>query len=116
MTNDNYFRPLLSVTKREILEYAKDQNILYGIDETNNDRKIPRNPLRHEVIPHLEAINPEVNKALRRLSQSAQEIKEGFDIFFAEIIKQKKIDYNWYHSLPIGFQHELLRCLYEAAN
>lgn len=113
---ENYFRPLLSVSKREILEYAKNTPIPYGLDETNEDTTIPRNLLRHEILPQLQIINPEVGKALERLGKSAQEIKEGFDIFFAESIKKKEFDYDWYHALPLWFQHELLRCFYEVAN
>lgn len=112
----NYFRPLLSVSKKEILEYAKNNTLSYGIDETNEDTSIPRNLLRHEVLPSLQTINPEVGKALERLSKSSKEIKEGFDTFFAENLEKKEFDYDWYHTLPLGFQHELVRCFYEAEN
>lgn len=88
----------------------------YGIDETNEERTIPRNLIRHEILPLLQTLNPEVNTALERLSESAKELQEGFDIFFAEHIAQREFDYDWYQSLPIGFQHELLRCFYESAN
>ena len=113
---DFYFRPLLSASKNKILEHAAKNNILYGNDETNEDTKIPRNLLRHEILPLLQTINPEVRRALERLWKSAQEIKEGFDIFFHEVGEKKEFDYDWYHSLPTGFQHELLRYFYELGN
>lgn len=111
-----YYRPLLWVSKQEIILYAQEHHIPYGYDETNEDTTIPRNLLRHEVLPRLQTINPAVEKALDRLWKSAQEIKEGFDIFFALVVAEKEFDYDWYCSLPIGFQHELLRCLYETGN
>jgi len=43
-------------------------------------------------------------------------LKSSFDSFFAEIIAQKEFSYDWYHTLPLGFQHELLRCFYEDTN
>lgn len=104
------------MSKKEILEYAQNNNLLYGVDETNENTAIPRNLLRHKIFPRLQTINPEAGKALERLSESAKELQEGFDTFFAEDIAKKEFDYDWYQSLPPGFQHELLRCLYESAN
>ena len=72
--------------------------------------------LRHEVLPKLQAINPEVTKSLMRLSQSARELKMSFDVFFREVLEAKSFTLDWYHELPLGFQHELLRCLYELSN
>ncbi len=112
----SYIRPLLSVTKDEILVYAKEHGIIFWHDETNDDTDIPRNLLRHKVLPEIRTINPEVNNALSRLSHSAQELKMSFDAFFTEVVEKKSFELDWYHSLPLGFQHELLRFLYERAN
>lgn len=68
------------------------------------------------MIPEIRTINPEVNTALSRLSHSAQELKMSFDAFFTEVVEKKSFSVDWYHSLPLGFQHELLRFLYEQAN
>lgn len=111
-----YFRPLLTLTKKDILDYNTIHSISSGYDETNDDTSIPRNLLRQVILPQLQNINPEVSKALSRLSESAQELKSSFDCYFAEVIAQKEFNYDWYHALPLGFQHELLRCLYEATN
>ena len=65
-------RPLLAVTKDEILEYARLQNIEYCVDASNKDVKYNRNRIRHEVIPTLQTINPNVVDALCRLGDIAQ--------------------------------------------
>lgn len=65
-------RPLLSVTKDEILEYARLQDIEYCVDASNEDVKYNRNRIRHEVIPTLQTINPNVVDALCRLGDIAQ--------------------------------------------
>jgi hypothetical protein len=67
-------------------------------------------------LPEIRSINPEVNTALTRLSSTAQELKISFDIFFGDIMQKKSFGFDWYHALPIGFQHELLRFLYEQTN
>lgn len=72
--------------------------------------------LRHEVLPRLQEINPEVTKSLSRLSQSARELKMSFDAFFHSVLEEKSFTLDWYYELPLGFQHELLRCLYERSN
>lgn len=70
-------RPLLAVTKDEILEYARLQNIEYCVDASNKDVKYNRNRIRHEVIPTLQTINPNVVDALCRLGDIAQ-VDEAF--------------------------------------
>ena len=100
--------------KKDILAYAKKNKIPFGHDETNDDTSIPRNLLRHEVIPKLEMINAEVGIALSRLSKNAQELKSGFDEFFTKF--RSGISFEEYHKLPKSFQHELLRYWYEQAN
>ena len=67
-------------------------------------------------MPELQKINPEIAKAVARLSTSARELKMSFDAFFTEVIEKKSFSLNWYHKLPLGFQHELLRFLYESSN
>lgn len=111
-----YSRPLIWLTKSEILNYAKKNKIPYWHDETNDDTSIPRNMLRHEVLPRLQEINPEATQSIIRLSQSARELKMSFNTFFREALETKSFTLDWYHSLPLGFQHELLRCLYELSN
>ena len=70
-------RPLLAVTKDEILEYARLQNIEYCVDASNKDVKYNRNRIRHEVIPTLQTINSNVVDALCRLGDIAQ-VDEAF--------------------------------------
>ncbi len=55
--SDCYIRPLLCVSKSEILQYAKDQNIPFQEDKTNADEQFRRNWVRHRVIPLLEEKN-----------------------------------------------------------
>lgn len=40
----------------------------------------------------------------------------SFDAFFTEVMEKKSFTLDWYQTLPLGFQHELLRFLYEQEN
>ncbi len=69
-------RPLLTVEKRLLIEYAKKNQIVYGVDETNDDVHYTRNYLRRNVVPLLKRIQPEVNQVTERLTSILQEEDE----------------------------------------
>lgn len=64
-------RPLLCVTKEEILSYCAEQGLSFQNDPSNEDTVYTRNMVRKELIPMLREINPNVTEALWRLSQNA---------------------------------------------
>ena len=66
-------RPLLDVTKSELLDYLADRDLTYCIDSTNDDISYQRNRIRHCIIPELESINPNVVDAIARLGSSVSE-------------------------------------------
>lgn len=64
-------RPLLKTSKKEILAYLKEKGVDYRIDKTNNDEKLTRNNIRHNLLPYLEKnFNPTIKKTLSELSLS----------------------------------------------
>jgi tRNA(Ile)-lysidine synthetase-like protein len=65
-------RPLLSCTRSEIVAYLRQKRQRARHDATNADTNIPRNALRHEVLPLLEKkVHPGVRAALWRLTEEA---------------------------------------------
>src|SRR3989338_8569948 len=62
-------RPLLTLTKEEILAYLKSRKISFLTDETNLSHPFLRNKVRHKLLPYIEKIFPEWNlpKTLPRL-------------------------------------------------
>jgi tRNA(Ile)-lysidine synthase len=46
-------RPLLNVTKKELVEYAKTHNVPWREDVTNRDQNYLRNYVRHTVVPKM---------------------------------------------------------------
>jgi tRNA(Ile)-lysidine synthase len=54
----NVIRPFLSVTRLEIEQYLKENNLSFRTDSTNCDTSIVRNNIRHKIIPLFESINP----------------------------------------------------------
>ena len=66
-------RPLLSLTKEEIIKYNKDNKIKYYIDNTNNDITYTRNRIRKNILPLLKKENKNIHKSFLNYSNTLQE-------------------------------------------
>lgn len=58
-------RPLLTFSRETIENYAKENNIHWQEDNSNTSRKYLRNKLRHDVVPILKEINPQLLDSLQ---------------------------------------------------
>ena len=73
-------RPLLTVTRAEVLEHLAALGHSHREDSSNAAATYTRNRLRHELLPLLERdYNPQVREALLRLSQTAAVANEWLD-------------------------------------
>ena len=61
-------RPLLTVTRAEIEAYCKEHGLHPRYDVSNADTVFFRNELRHEILPVLERVQPNIRVALRRMA------------------------------------------------
>ena len=53
-----YIRPMLTVTRQEVLNFLEEQNLPHVEDSSNFDLTYARNRLRQEVVPVLQELNP----------------------------------------------------------
>lgn len=101
-------RPLLFVTKEEILYYANEHHLKWREDASNASDKYSRNLIRHQVIPHLKSINPSLEKtffknALRFSSLEGLlkvKTKEILNKFLTKKTDQFVLDMSWSQSEP----------------
>jgi len=63
----NIVRPFLDIRREEILDYAREENIPYVHDSTNDDTKYMRNRVRKILLPAIKKINPAFTSALMSL-------------------------------------------------
>lgn len=70
-------RPLLHVAKHEVEAYCREYKLPFHVDESNADTRLRRNFLRHEVIPKLTRLNPDLLAAFERLAEAAS-VDEDF--------------------------------------
>lgn len=67
-----FIRPLLNVSREEIVAYLRKNGLSYKHDETNDDEKITRNAIRLRVLPVLEEIIPSATAGIVRFSSLAR--------------------------------------------
>ncbi len=77
-------RPLLDVTRAEIEAYCREHDLKPRFDLSNLDTTVFRNRLRHEVIPYLERLNPNLREVLRH---GAMAIADDYRYLHAETEK-----------------------------
>lgn len=92
---DNIIRPLIEVSKREIVSALSSAEIPYVIDSTNSDNKYNRNSIRNGVIPILERINPSVESAFTRLSDNLREDDDCLSMLAEQFILEHKVITNY---------------------
>lgn len=92
------WRPLLSVTKSDLLDYLANNNLPYMEDESNSDNRFTRNYLRHQVMPLFEKIQPGFSL---RLSQTTDILSQ--DNTALTLMEEDWLIKNEKHLLPFHF-------------
>lgn len=86
-------RPLLDVSKRDILKALDTGNFSYCKDNTNELPIYARNKIRLDIIPAMESINPALKEAVIRLGYIAREQEDFLDRKAYECIEALKSEY-----------------------
>ncbi|MBQ7378275.1 MAG: tRNA lysidine(34) synthetase TilS [Clostridia bacterium] len=92
------FRPLLHLTKQEILDACGQMHLSYVTDATNSCDDYARNRIRNRVIPELEILFPHPQHAAARLCRAANEDCEALD----GIANALYCEHAAAHTLPIA--------------
>ncbi|MDO4228352.1 MAG: tRNA lysidine(34) synthetase TilS [Capnocytophaga sp.] len=92
--NGNIIRPLLVFSREEILQFAKENNLQWKEDSSNQTEKYIRNKIRHQIIPTLKEIHPTFLENFKQtqhyLSQSAQFIDENIQKIKEQCFKESE--------------------------
>ncbi|MEE8350181.1 MAG: tRNA lysidine(34) synthetase TilS [Acidobacteriota bacterium] len=85
-------RPLLELSRPEIIAYLKENQQSYREDRSNRDLSYHRNWVRHQLIPLVEEnLNPSLVENLHRSSQLFREIEEYLWVRGEEAFEQCRI-------------------------
>ena len=117
--NGNIVRPLLAFSREEISTYAKANNIQWREDASNASTKYIRNKIRHQIVPILKEINPNLLETFAKTSENLQESKQIIEDRIADISEKViqsektilKIDINKINNLSNSkaYLHQLLK-------
>lgn len=77
-------RPFLSVSKQDILEYAKQHQLSWIEDESNHNPRFDRNFLRNEIVPKLTARWPRVIRSVNRAGSLCLETATAVQVLAKE--------------------------------
>lgn len=66
--NNCYLRPLIEVTKEDILNYCDEYNLWYALDKTNNSLEHTRNRFRLKVLPFLKEEDKNIHSKFLKFS------------------------------------------------
>lgn len=72
-------RPLLAVSRDDIVDYANQQKLSWIEDESNTDEHYDRNFLRHQILPKLNERWPSINKTIARSAEHCVEAQQLLD-------------------------------------
>ncbi len=106
-------RPLIYITKEEILNYVKSNNIPYATDYTNSDNNYTRNKYRNSILPILKEINPQIHKKFIKFSNTINEYNDYVETetanLYSTLYKNNRIDLNEFILLPNLIKKNLLK-------
>jgi tRNA(Ile)-lysidine synthase len=108
-------RPLLDVTREEILDYARERKLEWIEDESNQDIYFHRNFIRHEVLPQIARRFPACRATLARaaghLAEAAQLLDELAAADAAGHLEGGTLSMAAFRHLPPARARNLLRYL-----
>ena len=77
--NGNIIRPLLSLSREDIVQYLDALGESYVTDSTNLHNDVKRNKIRLDVMPLLRELNPSVSQSIFETTQHVAEALKVFD-------------------------------------
>mgnify|MGYP003384043464 CR=1 FL=1 len=118
--NGNVVRPLLSFSRDKIVRFATENAIDWREDKSNAATKYIRNKIRHQIVPVLKEINPNLlgsfQKTSKHLHESRQVIEDRIESIKKDIISttdNQHIKINIQHlnalSNPKAYLYQLLK-------
>lgn len=82
-TRDNIIRPILDLSRQEIEEYLKENNLTHITDETNLESVYTRNKIRLDLIPYIQKeFNPNL---INTVADNVSLYREDVDYFEQEV-------------------------------
>lgn len=113
-------RPILGMSRAQILDYCRTRGLEYVTDSTNADTDYTRNKIRAAIIPELISINPSAVENAARLSESLREdslcLTGMSDWFLEEMNDDASFETEKLLGSPAAIANRALMSLYHAVS
>lgn len=90
---NNIIRPMIDVTRDEVMDYISQNNLEYHIDKTNNDTVYTRNFIRHNILPQFISLNPSFLSTMlstqKRLSNISDLVDDFSNTLYSKAVEEK---------------------------
>lgn len=94
---DFFIRPLLLISRSEITQYLKDNNLKFRTDKSNYDNKYLRNDIRNKLMPSLKNYNENIIETISRSTEQLlmdyQYIERSVQKVFDKTVLKKNNSY-----------------------
>ncbi len=101
--NQKLIRPLLTFNRKEIEDFARAHNLKWREDSSNASEKYLRNKIRHQIVPLMEEVNPQLldsfGKTQRHLRESLDLVEDYISLLYPKVVEKNDFGY----SLDIDF-------------
>lgn len=111
MRDGMIIRPLLSISRKQIVDELSREQIPFIEDPSNEQEIYLRNRVRHRLLPLLEEYNPKVKEAFYRESELLQEENDFLTRYTEEMIPHLGVEKK---KRSVSFDLERLRSLHPA--
>ncbi|MEG2454947.1 MAG: tRNA lysidine(34) synthetase TilS [Oscillospiraceae bacterium] len=85
-------RPLLTTSRTEIIAYLEKHQLPHVEDATNADDAYARNRIRHQVVPVLRSLNPQLTAAAGRALSSLRQDNDFIEARSARLVADAVVD------------------------
>ena len=111
----NIIRPLIETSRDEIEVYIRANNLEHITDSSNLTDDYTRNLLRHNVIPVLKGINPNLNATVGRMSELISCDEEALDSLAKDFVSKefdgKSLPIKPLRKLPYAVKSRVIRLI-----
>lgn len=116
---EKIIRPLLGISKEEILKFCHEEKLEFCTDATNFETEYSRNKVRLEIIPKMIEINPNLSNTISRtteiLADESDFLEECVKKTYKDIIFNNSVEIEKLHKTHICLQRRLIKKMIESA-
>lgn len=106
-------RPLLDVTRAEVIEHCRQHGLTFRTDSSNLSAELTRNRVRHELLPLLRTFNPRADEALGRaaklLAQDEDYLQSAATALLTASVQDEALDIPTLLHAPVALRRRALR-------